>query len=940
MTAPTFVVVDCETTGLDATSDRIIELAAVRLSPHLEPVGQRATLVRPQIGLPSYVARLTGISVSELETAPSFPDCYPAFHKFVSGSVIVGHNVEFDRAFLAAEAARHNLPRLAADWLDTLDAALLLCPEADRYGLDALADRFHLTAPGHRALKDAITTGQLLRHLAQRAAQLPPMERSLLDKAGWRSLEVLTAIAPSLKLKPVAADAEAQPLARQRPKTRAAAPSDWRAAFDEPAGLAAHLPGFTRRPSQTELAAAAAATLADGGVGLFEAGTGMGKSLAYLLPAAFHSAAQDTRVVISTKTKALQRQLADHELPLVQRLAPPGWQWALLMGRENYICRRRLDEAVAQAQRTLIDRDQALALAYLVGRARSADVDLSNLPYRATASLPALAETARSVRSSAASCLRRGCPVRSQCHWRTARARAAAADLVCVNHALLLAGYSSLPPHEDVIIDEAHLLPDEASAALTRTVDAALLTDLERDLRGRRRQRPLADRLRTACVRAGTDTARVVATAVDEIQRSADTLPLLHQSLVAALSTLVGTYADAGEDYARSLWLRPALRDAPAWDAFADACADLSRCLSTLSAAAMAIAEELPEDDRDAATARSVNDVALPAAELLDEAPEVQRPHSVFWAQIEAAATSTRARRSPSWSLSCTPLSVAADLRTALWERLHAAILVSATLTVSGSFQYFRDQTGLGSDCDVRERLFASPFDYQQQARLVIEHDPQHPYSADEVPRRQADRLRLLAEVTGGRMLVLFTNRRQMEQVVATVGDSVRDGGVLLLAQGIHGSAATLADEFRAHPATVLLGVDTLWTGQDFPGDTLVCLVIAKLPFPRQGPLFEARRLAAQEDGSDWFRSFYLPEAVLRFRQGVGRLIRTERDRGVVVVLDHRITQKAYGRDFLESLPSMPVVRAAPGDVAATVEVTLQELGALPTACGGTGAPT
>ena len=149
----------------------------------------------------------------------------------------------------------------------------------------------------------------------------------------------------------------------------------------------------------------------------------------------------------------------------------------------------------------------------------------------------------------------------------------------------------------------------------------------------------------------------------------------------------------------------------------------------------------------------------------------------------------------------------------------------------------------------------------------------------------------------------------------------------MLLAQGVHGSAAALAEEFRSHPATVLLGVDALWTGQDFPGDALVCLVIARLPFPRQDARFQARRRVAEDEGRDWFRDFYLPEAVLRFRQGFGRLIRTETDAGVVAVLDHRLTQKTYQREFLESLPEIEVVRAAPETLPDVVAAALDRLG-------------
>jgi Rad3-related DNA helicase len=240
---------------------------------------------------------------------------------------------------------------------------------------------------------------------------------------------------------------------------------------------------------------------------------------------------------------------------------------------------------------------------------------------------------------------------------------------------------------------------------------------------------------------------------------------------------------------------------------------------------------------------------------------------------------------------------------------------------------YSRGSAGLATELDVRERIFASPFDYRRQAALVLEHDPDTRYDAGEQPARLAERLRRLTELTGGRLLALFTNKREVEAVAGLIGPHVEDEGVVLLAQGVHGGAAALAEEFRSHPATVLLGVDALWTGQDFPGDALVCLVIARLPFPRQDARFRARRKAAQDEGRDWFHEFYLPEAVLRFRQGFGRLIRTETDAGVVVVLDHRLTQKTYQRQFLASLPEIEIVRAAPAALPAAVAAALTRLG-------------
>jgi ATP-dependent DNA helicase DinG len=257
--------------------------------------------------------------------------------------------------------------------------------------------------------------------------------------------------------------------------------------------------------------------------------------------------------------------------------------------------------------------------------------------------------------------------------------------------------------------------------------------------------------------------------------------------------------------------------------------------------------------------------------------------------------------------------------------------LTSATLTVAGSFEYLRRMTGLDAGLDVTEATFPSPFDYRRQAALILEHEPERTWSEHQQTARLSAYLRNLAGVTRGRTLALFTNKRQMQAVAAELHECMEDDGPLVIAQGTHGSAAAVADEFRNHPETVLLGVDALWTGQDFPGDTLVCLVIAKLPFPRQDPLFQARRRACDESGERWFESFYLPEAVLKFRQGCGRLIRTETDRGVIVVLDHRITKQRYGQAFLASLPDIEVAHARPEHLIATVAGHLARLGWLTT---------
>jgi Rad3-related DNA helicase len=608
------------------------------------------------------------------------------------------------------------------------------------------------------------------------------------------------------------------------------------------------------------------------------------------------------------------------------------------MGRENYLCRRRLDETMAEAGEMLPDHERALALAYLLGRVRRGEVDLSSLPYRASRELTALPGLARELRSTRASCMGRHCPRRSVCLWRAARRRAETSHLVCVNHALLLTGRDTLPPFEDVVIDEAHLLYHEAGEAFSESIDSTRLSMLLSDL-GTGGKRRLARRLLAAARRSGPADAGVLTHAARACERAAASLPDLIQSMGEALST-VAAYAAAvrseegrrppesgGEGYDISVWLTHGLREDSSWDGLVTVSALLADELTALATAAGAALETISEEHADHPAVAAVADQAAALAGLLEELSEPSGDEHVLWAEIEAPRTiASRGRPGAAWSVTRTPLVPGRQVREALWDRLHSAVLASATLTVAGSFSYFRDMSGLGADLDVREEVFPSPFDFRRQAVLLLEHDPHSAWRPQELAERQGERIKRLAEVTRGRMLALFTNKRDMQRVAAAVGAHVEADGVLVLAQGLHGSAATLAEEFRAHPQTILLGVDTLWTGQDFPGDALICLVIAKLPFPRQDPLFQARRRAYEEAGESWFQRFYLPEAVLKFRQGFGRLIRTETDSGVVVVLDHRLAEKGYRRQFLASIPELEVLEVSPADLPAAVEDNLLRL--------------
>ena len=332
---PQFVVVDTETTGLDPLADRVIDIGAVRLDEDLAVTGRFTTLVDPGVPIPLFVTRLTGIADADVAGAPGPAEALAGLREFAGDAVLVGHNAAFDREHLAATARRGGVPPLVADWFDTLDAALLLYPELDRHALPILVEELGLESRAHRALPDAEATAAVLAHLARRAAGLADVERRLLESVSWAPLAVLDACAaaPDEAPPPLVADEPPEgpgPLAILPVASGAwrdeldGAGGDVPGGADTVPGLTGRLPGFRRRAGQVDYAEAAAHIFARGGIGVFEAGTGMGKSLGYLLPAAYAGAAAGRRIVVSTKTKALQRQLARTELPLRRRRTAAG----------------------------------------------------------------------------------------------------------------------------------------------------------------------------------------------------------------------------------------------------------------------------------------------------------------------------------------------------------------------------------------------------------------------------------------------------------------------------------------------------------------------------------------------------------------------------------------------------------------------------------------
>ncbi|MCF7991657.1 MAG: ATP-dependent DNA helicase [Thiohalocapsa sp.] len=606
--------------------------------------------------------------------------------------------------------------------------------------------------------------------------------------------------------------------------------------------LAEHIAGFRCRRQQQAMAEAVAETIADGSTLICEAGTGTGKTFAYLVPAL----TSGRKVIISTGTRNLQDQLFHRDIPTVRDALGQPLRIALLKGRGNYLCRHRLEAAAANpiAQRPEVRRDLRRVSAW---SADTATGDIAEL------ALPEDAPIWPVVTSTSDNCLGQNCPSWSRCHLVEARRRAQDADVVVINHHLLCAdialreeGFGEVLPGADcIIVDEAHQLPEVATGFFGTTVSSRQVLELARDV-------------------------------VVEYRREAGDMPELPRIAEALTPAVQELRACLGETDRRAPW------QAVADDgAVMSALADLDALLDELSEALQRLSGRGKGLDHCLARTTAV---ASRLALLLGEEADAQ----VRWLDV----------RGRGFRLNQTPLDVA-DIFRAYRERHRSAwVLTSATLAVGRSFEHFASQIGVD---DARTACWDSPFEYARQALWFVPRGMPDP--ADPVYGARCAELTLdLLDISGGRAFLLFTSHRALREAVSLLEGRLR---YPMLVQGT-APRAELIERFRAHGDAVLLGTSSFWEGVDVRGDALSCVIIDRLPFASPGdPILQARLDVLRRRGGNPFREHQLPRAVIALKQGAGRLIRDASDRGVLVVCDPRLLGRSYGRAFLDSLPPM-----------------------------------
>ena len=906
------VVLDTETTGLSHRENELIEIAAARLRGR-EIVDRFDTFVKPSGLIPAEITELTSITNADVAHAPSAEGAVAALAEFVGGAPVIAHNAAFDRGFIEAVSGGSEVSDI---WIDSLALSRIALPRLSSHKLASMAELFGCASVSHRANADVealcgvwrillcglddLPLG-LMRRLADMHPDVPWSYRPIFSfLAGSHPEAVFSLVSARHDILAAdsssAAGSSARIDADELPGLNLPSREEVEACF-EPDGLVNRMyPGYEPRMEQVQMAAEVRDALATSSHRVIEAGTGVGKSIAYLVPFAQAAKRNNITVGIATKSNNLADQLMYHELPRLAREIEGGLTYCALKGYDHYPCLRKL-ERLARASEVHTTRDPAdtlTAIAVIYAYAcQSPAGDLDGLGIRW-----------RSVRkadltTSSRECARRLCPFYpDKCMVHGSRRRAARADVVVTNHSLLFRNVAAdgkiLPPIRHWVVDEAHSIEGEARRQWAVTVSADESRSIFERLGGARTGSLGRITRDLAASDAATLFMGLTAKATSSTQRAS----LAMADLFDAVRDLArSARSDSGYDTA-NMWIGREVRESAAWGVFAEvantAIDALDEASKNLASLVETVAEEKPELVADVADGqrrlKELNDGLKLVVEGTND-------RYVYSCQVN------RRIKAGGESLSAERLDIGEALAENWLPEMHTAIFASATMTVSGSFDHFNHAVGL--DRLGRESFqtlhLDSSYDFERNMAVVVAGDIPD-------PRNRAAYLdaleNLLVDVhmaMGGSTLTLFTNRRDMEELFDRVSPRLSKGGLALDCQKKNTSAKILRDRFLSDETSSLFALKAFWEGFDAAGDTLRCVVIPKLPFSTPTDPLSCER-GVREDRA-WAR-YSLPEAVLEVKQAAGRLIRTSTDAGVLVLADSRLVTKGYGKKFLSSLPA------------------------------------
>ena len=902
------VALDLETTGLDSDRHQILEIGAVRFRGD-EVIETYQTLVNPGVPIPEFIQRLTHITPQQVKRAPFFSSVASEIEEFLGADPIIGHNIQFDIGFLA-----NNGVPLSNPSYDTWDLASVFLPASRQYSLKYLSTFFQVEHnDAHRALADAMATKnvyiKLLRLAAEQDAGILGYLSNLAARSRWSISGLLAGLGiegetrksivglTGLDLEQLSARLSTPEKRRADPKLADLSEDTVSKLLSVNGPFSKAFSGFEHRPEQEQMLASVTRAMYRSEHLVVEGGTGVGKSMSYLLPSALFALSKGQRVVISTNTINLQEQLMNKDIPaLTGVLEESGLveegvlKAALLKGRSNYLCLRRWNHLARNESPTIDDArllsKTSIWMQETVNGDRS-EINLSGRDFNSWGQISA---------GEKGFCpgLRDGSP----CFLRAARERAEQAHIVVVNHALLLSdlarGGGLIPEYQHLVIDEAHNLEDEATKQLGFSVSQDKLDEVwEPKVR-------LLTQIKQAIAAEGfaSSVRNDAETVMSGVELESTKTNQIWSRLWTEIERFQANQRDS-ENSGSQMLITKNTRNSQSWDELHLSWENIDIGLQQAAQSVGKLHRFLDSTKLPAATAQPA--LIMETSSLMDEVEKLQMNcNAILGNPVEDDIhwiSNDQVRGRSTVSINSAPLDISSTLASDLFQHKDSVVLTSATLSTEGNFNYFKSRVGIGVDSE--ELLVGSPFDYQKAALLLIPEDMPAPNSdryVDAVVRVLTD----LGTGMKGRTMALFTSYSALRAVAQRLRAPLMAEGVQVLAQSVDGSAQQLMTRFAEEPDSVLLGTASFWEGVDMPPGLLKALVLARLPFQvPTDPVVRAR----SEQYEEPFSQFSVPQAVLRFRQGFGRLIRNKEDKGTILIMDNRITAKGYGSSFMRSIP-------------------------------------
>ncbi len=916
-----FVAIDLETTGLDPAKCEIIELGAVRYESgrKIETFSQ---LVKPADSIPSEITRLTGISDQMVRSAPGISSVFENFEKFIDSSPwIIGHNIPFDLSFLKVHQDKKRVLALEGRAMDTAVLARILFPRLQRYSLNSLVELFSIKREtAHRALSDSLATAEIYLLLIRRLSSLPVSNREIVGRVlfgadkidlyrqSLEDIEVVQTTAFAISGAVLGDGDNAEPLDEYPDNVIGEYPDDRygdyifldTAAVENhflPGGLLSKaIPGYEFRPQQAEMAVNAAEAFNRSEILLVEAPTGVGKSLGYLLPASWWASLNKEQVIISTQTKNLQSQLFYKDIPQIQKAVGYSFRTVLLKGRGNYICLYKFHEILAEAETTFGKRDREALGALLIWIENTRTGDIAECHGFSPSGNFYLWNR---ISCEGNFCLGPTCKFAEKCFLLKIKKEAQRAQVVVTNHHLTFADFASggdlVRESGRIVFDEAHNLEKVAASYLGGRLDKRTLDSLLSSMfASRPTQSGFLISLKHAILMKDPDDDIVtyIESVIDSVISASAASDLFFGKL--SKTQLIR----GGNENSREISYGPSDNpcEIPERDEFILALKNLYERLTRLI-------DEIRETEsiakkRDAVIrlesfGSDLSGITLLASDLLNASDQ----EFVYW--IERPSSE---RYSP--KLLSAPLEVGKLLDEKFYDYLKTGIFTSATLAVDRKFEFIKSRLGL--DLGHNERTLTvsldSPFDIDSAVAVVSAGYLPSP-KTPEFEQAAIESLKDIITAGALKTMVLFTSHNSLKSAAEICAETFKSAGITLFAQDGSYNSEKILKRFKLSKRAVLFGTDSFWEGVDLPGDFLQLLILHKLPFTvPDRPWFKANLKKIEEDGASSFARLSLPDAVVKFRQGFGRLIRGSLDRGCVVVLDSRIQKNSFGRIFLNSI--------------------------------------